>query len=104
MAVLQILDPKLDVKLEKFSGHENEWQVWQNSAESYFGLLGWGELMEAAKQHPDAHFANLFPIVGIKHHESADKRDHVWKGRIVLGGNNIKTAKKQQTNKKTCIW
>ena len=50
------------------------------------------ERSDAAAKHPDAHFASLFPIVGIKNHESPDKRDHKWKGRIVVGGHNIKTA------------
>ena len=40
----------------------------------------------AKELHPDAHFASIFELVGIKNAESADERDHVYKGRIVLGG------------------
>ena len=46
----------------------------------------------AMKLHPEAHFARLFPLVGIKNSECADVREHVYKGRIVLGGHDIKTA------------
>ena len=48
------------------------------------------EAAELARTDPDAHVARVFPIVGIKHWE--DPASHVWKGRIVLAGNNIKTA------------
>ncbi|CAE8694494.1 unnamed protein product, partial [Polarella glacialis] len=43
---------------------------------------------------PDAHFASLFSIVGIKNHESP--ADHKWKGRIVFGSDKIKTAAEAQ--------
>ena len=42
---------------------------------------------EAAKRlHPDAHFAALHSIVGIKNAESKDPADHKHKARWVLGG------------------
>ena len=50
------------------------------------------ERSDARRLYPDAHFAGLFPILGIKNHESSDTRDHRWKGRVVLGGHKIKTA------------
>ena len=43
-------------------------------------------------ENPGAHLADLFPIVGIKGYDGpAD--DWIWKGRIVLGGHNIRDAK-----------
>ena len=39
---------------------------------------------------PDAHFAKLFSIVGIKNWEDPPNRK--YKGRIVFGGHEIKTA------------
>ncbi len=40
-------------------------------------------------RHPDAHIARIFPIVGIKNSESLNESDWKYKGRVVLGGNNI---------------
>jgi hypothetical protein len=39
---------------------------------------------------PEAHVARIFSIIGIKNWE--DPSSHVWKGRVVFAGNNIKTA------------
>ena len=50
------------------------------------------EYKTALERYPDAHFSALFSIVGIKNHESPDLDDWKWKGRVVLGGHNIKTA------------
>ena len=50
------------------------------------------EASEAARRHPDAHFARLFAIIGIKNFEQADESQHKWKGRVVLSGDAIKTA------------
>ena len=47
---------------------------------------------EAARLHPDAHFATLHSIVGVKNHESPDANDHIFKGRIVLGGHDVRDA------------
>ena len=47
---------------------------------------------DAAKQFPEAHFARLFAIVGIKNFEQSDVALHRWKGRIVLSGDAIKTS------------
>ena len=47
------------------------------------------EAAKVAELHPDAHFATLHPIVEIKNHESPNEDDHVYKGRIVLGGHNV---------------
>ena len=49
------------------------------------------EAENAARLYPDAHFARIFAIVGIKHYEQS-KEHHKWKGRIVLSGDKIKTA------------
>ncbi|MCH2111812.1 MAG: hypothetical protein MK213_03055, partial [Planctomycetes bacterium] len=47
---------------------------------------------ERAKQlYPNAHFAKIFAIYGIKHSELEEK-DQKWKARVVFGGNNIRTA------------
>ena len=46
----------------------------------------------AAVHHPEAHFARLFGLSSIKNYESPNISDHVHKGRIVLGGDKIKTA------------
>ena len=50
------------------------------------------EYLEAKKKFPKAHFARLFAIVGVKHFEDPDEEAHVWKGRIVLSGDAIRTA------------
>ena len=44
----------------------------------------------AAQRFPDAHFASLHSIVGVKNAESPDESTHVHKGRIVLGGHNVR--------------
>ena len=41
-------------------------------------------------ENPNAHIARIFPIIGVKNWE--DPASHRWKGRVVLAGNNIKTA------------
>ena len=54
-----------------------------------------GNVMEeddAKTQFPDAHFANVFSLVGIKNYEDPDVTSHTYKGRIVLGGHAIKDA------------
>ena len=57
----------------------------------------WGEKKvqekeDAKRDHPDGHFATVFPLVGIKNFECADEREHVYKGRIVLGSHDIRTS------------
>ena len=44
------------------------------------------------KKFPDAHFADLLAIVGIKNHESSNPKDHIWKGRVLFGGHKIKNS------------
>ena len=46
----------------------------------------------AKRKHPDGHFARCFPLVGIKNAESSDHSEWVWKGRIVFGGDLIRTG------------
>ena len=49
---------------------------------------------EAALQlHPDAHFAPLHAICGIKNAESTNPEDHIHKARVVFGGHIVKDAK-----------
>ena len=50
------------------------------------------ELVELRKEFPNGHFADLFAIIGIKNHESSNKADHVWKGRVVFGGHKIRDS------------
>ena len=50
------------------------------------------EMDEAKQQFPDAHYASIFPLTGIKNYEDADESQHQYKGRIVLGGHNIKNS------------
>jgi hypothetical protein len=50
------------------------------------------EFDEMRREHPTAHFARLFPIIGIKNWEDPDPTRHRWKGRVVLSGDAIKTA------------
>ena len=50
------------------------------------------EFEKAAAEWPDADFADLFSIVGIKNFESADVSLRKWKGRVVLGGHAVKKA------------
>ena len=47
------------------------------------------EMMELLAQVPDAHIADLFSIVGIKNYDGP-ANEHKWKGRIVLGGHNVR--------------
>ena len=49
------------------------------------------EWEEVKRKHPGAHMATIFPLVGIKNHEQAEEF-WKWKGRIVLGGHNIKST------------
>ena len=51
------------------------------------------EASDLIREQPDAHVARVFPIIGIKNFE--DPPNHLWKGRIVVAGNNIKTASGQ---------
>ena len=44
------------------------------------------------EEFPNAHFADLFGIIGIKNFESSNKADHSWKGRIVFGGHKIRDS------------
>jgi hypothetical protein len=48
------------------------------------------EFDEIVKEFPDAHFGEVFAIVGVKNYESANVAEHKWKGRIVFGGHNIR--------------
>ena len=48
------------------------------------------EAEEISRQDPLAHFARIFPIIGIKNFE--DELMRIFKGRIVLSGDKIKTA------------
>ena len=49
------------------------------------------EFKKAVAQYPESHYARLFSIVGIKNHELAEDL-WKWKGRIVFGGDQVKTA------------
>ena len=52
---------------------------------------------------PNAHVATLFPIVGIKGHE-LPAEDGKWKGRIVLGGHNVRSADGQKVRSESCVF
>ena len=59
------------------------------------GTWDWDDVMEASaakRKHPKGNFARCFPLVGIKNAESADKDEWVWKGRIVFGGDQVRTG------------
>ena len=61
------------------------------------GVPTWDEVnvmegAQAAKDYPDAHFARMFAILGIKHYEESDESLHAWRARCVLSGDAIKTA------------
>ena len=47
---------------------------------------------EAKRQFPDAHFAGLHSIVGVKNHEYPSESDHIYKGRVVLGGHDVRDS------------
>ena len=49
------------------------------------------EASEAKELFPEAHFASIFKLVGIKNHEQ-DPKFWKWKGRVVLGGHNVTSA------------
>ena len=50
------------------------------------------ELDKAKAKYPDGHFSRVFAIVGIKDYELAQE-DWTYKGRIVLGGDDIKDGR-----------
>ena len=50
------------------------------------------ERSKAKRLYPDAHFARLFALIGIKNFESQTPADYRWKGRVVLGGHDIRTG------------
>ena len=50
------------------------------------------EAKKAKELYPDAHFTGIHPIVGIKNFESQNVDDHMYKGRIVLDGHNVRDA------------
>ena len=43
-----LLDTRGEVKLECFKGGDAEWGLWALRFESYAGLLGWSDMLEAA--------------------------------------------------------
>ena len=49
------------------------------------------EWADAKREHPDAHVASLFSIVGIQNGEQSAEH-WKWKGRIVLGGHNVRSV------------
>ena len=52
------------------------------------GVVEWSWVRE---NHPDAQVGNLSPLVGIKNSEGTED-EWKWKGRIVFGGHNIRSA------------
>ena len=46
----------------------------------------------AKRKYPDGHFARCFPIIGFRNAECADVLEWVWKGRIVFGGDQVRTG------------
>ena len=59
------------------------------------GTWDWDDVMEAGaakRKHPDGHFARCFPIIGLKNAECVDSLEWVWKGRIVFGGDQVRTG------------
>ena len=50
------------------------------------------ERSKAKRLYPEAHFARLFALIGIKNFESQNPVDYRWKGRVVFGGHQIKTG------------
>ena len=46
----------------------------------------------AKQKYPNGHFARIFAIVGIKNAEADDPEEWEWKGRVVFGGDNVKTG------------
>ena len=71
---------KEELKALREEGTWDEWEVY--------------ELDDARKLYPDGHFSRIFAIVGIKNIEGSDA-DFVFKGRIVLGGDNIKDDRRK---------
>ena len=52
MAAILQLDTKHEVKLERFSGAEEELPLWCSRFESYGALMGWTPVLQAAASHP----------------------------------------------------
>ncbi len=53
------------------------------------------EASEAMMSFPNAHFARIFAILGVKNSEMSDPGQHIFKARVVLGGDNIRTTRVQ---------
>lgn len=72
---------KAAVKAERISLEERN--TWSQTPLDFHSI---------SKQFPQAHFAELFSIVGIKNAEDSDLSKHTWKGRIVFGGHRIRNG------------
>ena len=79
----QIRSPEAKAALDSELSRLRKIHTWDESV-----VLERGE---AKRRYPNAHFACIFAIFGIKHYE-LDQKFHKWKARVVFGGDNIKTA------------
>ena len=73
--------PKAQGAIGEELGHLRDHTTWDEENPE--------EASDVKKNVPGAHFARIFPIVGIKYFEDAEELQK-WKGRIVLAGNRIK--------------
>ena len=47
----QLVDRRIDMKLSRFSGRDEEWSDWCLRFEAYCGLMGYDRVMEGAAVH-----------------------------------------------------
>ena len=47
---------------------------------------------EARRKYPDGNFSHCFGLIGINNAEVDDASEWVWKGRIVFGGDQVRTG------------
>ena len=55
----------------------------------------WDDVLEvstAKSKYPKGLFARCFPLVGIENAECGDRSEWTWKGRIVFGGDQVRTG------------
>ena len=79
--------PKAKIALNKELCDLRERKVWDEDNPI--------EASDAMMSFPNAHFARIFAILGVKNSEMSDPDQHTFKARVVLGGDNIRTTRGQ---------
>ena len=48
----QLVDCRGDVKLQPFTGRDEDWPSWSIKAHAFFALMGWDELIDRVEANP----------------------------------------------------